>query len=453
MLATKLDNQKARVMIWGGALQLDDPTRYDRRVEHPSTKPQISASCQLIYDMFTQSDQYMRRYGLKAEPQTPSSVANQQQYTGNEASPWRTTFARFHAGFRQYTYPTTNFAMPPRSHVARWVIADQNAFSPLVQDLREIIDDLESLDASWHPCESVQMLQDAAADESGAISDAASVRLQALEINHLSSQDTLHTVPGATATGANDLDNGGLPLDGNHPLDDIPQNQRVMALVGKKVNRDEPGQGQASTATRDGNRAQLKVLHQHNLDARNTDATAILLQGTGSRLTNECGKRLGRVEVNKDRVTWTAFSVPDTAFSILGSFLGPGETPYEAGVFHVLMIPFEGYPFKPPAVRFLTKVYHPNIDPHGKICLDILEDQWSAQLMIFTLLLSLVYLIAEPRADDPLVPEIANTLVTDPLRYDSYARQYTAQYATYQLPPLEQTQAAAEFMTAEKKGR
>ncbi|KAK4959494.1 hypothetical protein LTR10_004299 [Elasticomyces elasticus] len=301
----------------------------------------------LIYDMFTQSDQYMRRYGLKAEPQSPSSVANQQQHTGNEASPWQTTFVRFHAGFRQYTDSTRDVAMPPRSHVARWVIADQNAFSTLVQDLRKIIDNLESLTRRGIPgseetrlamtsnelgrisdSESVQMLQDAAADESGAISDAASVRLQALEINHLSSQDTLHTVPEATATGANDLDNGGLPRDGNPPLDDIPQNQRVMALVGKKVNRDEPGQRQASTATRDGNRAQLEVLHQHNLDARNTDATAIFFQGIGSRLTNECGNGLGKVEIDKGCVTWTAFSVPNTASSILGSFLGPGGTPY-----------------------------------------------------------------------------------------------------------------------------
>jgi len=68
---------------------------------------------------------------------------------------------------------------------------------------------------------------------------------------------------------------------------------------------------------------------------------------------------------------------------------GPDSSPYEGGTFKLELFLPEDYPMAPPKVRFLTKIYHPNIDRLGRICLDILKDKWSPALQIRTVLLSI----------------------------------------------------------------
>jgi ubiquitin-conjugating enzyme E2 N len=60
-----------------------------------------------------------------------------------------------------------------------------------------------------------------------------------------------------------------------------------------------------------------------------------------------------------------------------------------------------------PKVRFITKIYHPNIDKLGRICLDILKDKWSPALQIRTVLLSIQALLSAPNPDDPLANDVA----------------------------------------------
>lgn len=60
-----------------------------------------------------------------------------------------------------------------------------------------------------------------------------------------------------------------------------------------------------------------------------------------------------------------------------------------------------------PKVRFLTKIYHPNIDKLGRICLDILKDQWTPALQIRTVLLSIQALLSSPNPKDPLANDVA----------------------------------------------
>jgi len=109
--------------------------------------------------------------------------------------------------------------------------------------------------------------------------------------------------------------------------------------------------------------------------------------------------------------------------------LGPCDTPYEGGVFYLNISIPSNYPFKPPIVIFKTKIYHPNINSSGNICLDILKNQWNPALTISKILLSICSLLSDPNPNDPLVPEIANIFKNDIDSYIKTAKEWTNIYA------------------------
>lgn len=97
---------------------------------------------------------------------------------------------------------------------------------------------------------------------------------------------------------------------------------------------------------------------------------------------------------------------------------GPKDTPYEDGKFELLFKFDTDYPLRPPSVRFITPIIHINVYFDGKICIDILQDQWAPSLSVRTILYSLMSLLNEPNPNSP-----ANRKLTD--LYEKNITEYT----------------------------
>lgn len=76
------------------------------------------------------------------------------------------------------------------------------------------------------------------------------------------------------------------------------------------------------------------------------------------------------------------------------------------------------YPHSPPKVECKTKIYHPNIDLEGKVCLNILREDWKPVLDINSVIYGLIYLFYEPNPDDPLNHEAAELFRKDVRQFE-----------------------------------
>lgn len=112
------------------------------------------------------------------------------------------------------------------------------------------------------------------------------------------------------------------------------------------------------------------------------------------------------------------------------SIKGPENTPYSGGVFVLKIYIPTNYPFAPPNVKFVTKIYHPNIRcTTGEICLDILKEAWSPALSIMKILLSLSSLLMDPNPNSPLEGAAANLYLTNREQYNKNVKEWVEKYA------------------------
>ena len=133
--------------------------------------------------------------------------------------------------------------------------------------------------------------------------------------------------------------------------------------------------------------------------------------------------------VNNPPANCSAGPVGDDMYKWQATVMGPEGTPYHGGIF-TLRIDFPtDYPFKPPKVVFLTKIYHCNINSSGGICLDILKDQWSPALTISKILLRICSLMYDHNPDDPLMPEIADMYKNNIEKHNLNEEAYTLRFA------------------------
>ncbi|XP_016054944.1 PREDICTED: ubiquitin-conjugating enzyme E2 D3-like [Miniopterus natalensis] len=106
------------------------------------------------------------------------------------------------------------------------------------------------------------------------------------------------------------------------------------------------------------------------------------------------------------------------------TIMGPNGSPNQGCAFFLTTNFPTGYPFKPPKAAF-TRIYHPNINSSGSICLDILRSQWSPASTISKVPLSICSLLCDPNPDDPLVPGIVQIYKPGRDKYNGISQEWT----------------------------
>eukprot|EP01062_Namystynia_karyoxenos_P058537 TRINITY_DN50060_c0_g1_i1.p1 TRINITY_DN50060_c0_g1~~TRINITY_DN50060_c0_g1_i1.p1 ORF type:complete len:236 (+),score=43.71 TRINITY_DN50060_c0_g1_i1:96-710(+) len=156
--------------------------------------------------------------------------------------------------------------------------------------------------------------------------------------------------------------------------------------------------------------------HQH---VARTDATVRRLQREFNKLRKEApvdGLHLEQAEKDKP-LHWK------------GSLRGPEGSPYAGGTFQLDMHFPEDYPFSPPIVRFSTQIWHPNVFSTGRVCLDILDTNWSATYTAISVLASIQSLLSDPNPDDPANGPAARQFTQDRRAFEAKARELTRLHA------------------------
>ncbi|KAK4872194.1 hypothetical protein RN001_016318 [Aquatica leii] len=112
---------------------------------------------------------------------------------------------------------------------------------------------------------------------------------------------------------------------------------------------------------------------------------------------------------------------------------GPIGSPYEGGLFFLyIQIPYT-YPMSPPVVRFLTRIFHPNVSRHGDIGIDAIQHNWSLALTINKVLLSIQSLLTDPYCKICMEPEIGKLYQHNRKEFELQARLWTWRYAMLDL--------------------
>ncbi|KAK1948386.1 Ubiquitin conjugating enzyme E2 B [Phytophthora citrophthora] len=136
--------------------------------------------------------------------------------------------------------------------------------------------------------------------------------------------------------------------------------------------------------------------------------------------------------LTKNSPEWCTVSAVDDDLMHWNAMLaGPEDSPYAGGVFNLdLQFPSE-YPFKAPKVRFLTRVYHPNVKSQsGEICADVINENWGPTLNVLHCLTAIKQILEQPDMDNPLEPDIAKQMHENKADFEKTAQDWTKQYAS-----------------------
>ncbi|UVC54302.1 ubiquitin carrier protein [Theileria orientalis] len=107
--------------------------------------------------------------------------------------------------------------------------------------------------------------------------------------------------------------------------------------------------------------------------------------------------------------------------------LGPDNTEWEGGIFSLSLTFPDDYPNKPPRVKFLTRIFHPNVYQDGSICLDILQNEWSPVFDVHGILISIQSLLTDPNNRSPANNEAAKLYLENRSEYIRQVKRVVAE--------------------------
>ncbi|RVE68840.1 hypothetical protein OJAV_G00095720 [Oryzias javanicus] len=107
----------------------------------------------------------------------------------------------------------------------------------------------------------------------------------------------------------------------------------------------------------------------------------------------------------------------------------PDNPPYDKGAFRIEIIFPTEYPFKPPKITFKTKIYHPNIDEKGQVCLPVISaENWKPATKTDQVIQSLIALVNDPQPEHPLRADLAEEYSKDRKKFLKNAEEFTKKH-------------------------
>jgi ubiquitin-conjugating enzyme E2 A len=126
-------------------------------------------------------------------------------------------------------------------------------------------------------------------------------------------------------------------------------------------------------------------------------------------------------------MTWYVTTPPNQSRTLTISrnavIIGPTDTPFEDGTFRLVMQFEEAYPNKPPGVKFVSQMFHPNVYGTGELCLDILQNRWSPTYDVAAILTSIQSLLNDPNTSSPANVEASNLYKDNRKEYTKRVRE------------------------------
>ncbi|CZR53604.1 uncharacterized protein PAC_03484 [Phialocephala subalpina] len=459
-LITKLDVEKFRLLTFGETTQLigfdttiqTTPNRSNFNMVasiQPQTWELIARVLCSIKQVFDDMKSVDKRYGLKQVKVVSVKGASSDLITSSSPSgPFKDIFQAFQARI------TTVQTQEKMTNKARWAIYDGEKFKKLIERLHSWNDGLYNILGSIQKMgsyrlileyelrklteiEDVRRIEDASVENNPIISDVASSHRNVLSST---SNDNDSSHPSSFTDGSFWTAPSGSLVDDLKSLhvadcatalaDETPQNQRLLGMWAGGFN---PSKRQEISADRGGRGSQILSASM----GEGPQHVDVVL--TFNTLNNNLYRKIARELRHAQElpaIEGISMELIDghNMGHLLATIQGPAGTPYQGGTFFIRMDIPSDYPFKPPKCVAITRIYHPNISPQGRICMNILGNDWSPVLAIHIVLLSIASMLSDPNVQDPLVPEIAAQYIENRAVYEQNAQAYTKKYATGVLP-------------------